>query len=98
MVRTSPYVLIHSGGPGVLKKDALFFRSRPVGSGGPRVPWCGRGIDELNLFEPGGGGQIMRTTLLKVPPGFSDLPTTLWRVAGDSPRFCLTSGDSIMCA
>ena len=39
----------------VLKKDALFFRSRPVGSGGPRVPWCGRGIDELNLFEPGGG-------------------------------------------
>ena len=39
---------------GVLKKDALFFRSRPVGAGGPRVPGCVWGADELTLFEPGG--------------------------------------------
>ena len=39
---------------GVLKKDALFFKSRPVGAGEPRVPGCVWRADELTLFEPGG--------------------------------------------
>ena len=68
--------------PGALKPFSLLqhvcriYYCRTVGAGG-NCPHPQFLADQLTLSKS--GGQIMPTTLLSAPPGFSDLPTALCR-------------------